>query len=344
MNRELRYRDAGVDRDAASEAKRRIAKKVRSTFSPAVLQDIGSFGALYQLEPGRWTEPVLVSSIDSVGTKLKVAFMTGKHDTVGIDIVSHCVNDILTMGARPLFVMDYLGVGKLEPGVVDEIISGLVAGCEQSGCALIGGETAELPGFYPEGEYDLAACIVGIVEKSSIVDGSAVADGDVLVGLASSGLHTNGYSLARRIVFEVCGLKPDDRIESCNRTVAEELFEPHRSYAPMVLPLLDDGSVHGMAHITGGGLTENLPRTLPQGLGAEIDKSTWDVPPIFKFLQEKGNVPEDEMFKTFNMGVGFVLIVPPEAVESATSAANRHDCQAWTIGRISPADKPIQWK
>jgi phosphoribosylformylglycinamidine cyclo-ligase len=176
------------------------------------------------------------------------------------------------------------------------------------------------------------------------VDGSAVADGDVLVGLASSGLHTNGYSLARRIVFEVCGLKPDDRIESCNRTVAEELLEPHRSYAPMVLPLLDAGSVHGMAHITGGGLTENLPRTLPQGLGAEIDKSTWDVPPIFKFLQEKGNVPEDEMFKTFNMGVGFVLIVPPEAVESATSAANRHDCQAWTIGRISPADKPIQWK
>jgi phosphoribosylformylglycinamidine cyclo-ligase len=240
--------------------------------------------------------------------------------------------------------MDYLGVGKLEPGVVEEVISGLVAGCNQSGCALIGGETAELPGFYAEGEYDLAACIVGVVEKSGIVDGSAVAGGDVLVGLASSGLHTNGYSLARRIVFEVCGFKPDEKLESCNGTVAEELLEPHRTYAHMVLPLLDAGSVHGMAHITGGGLTENLPRVLPQGLGAEIDKSTWDVPPIFKFLQEKGNVPEDEMFRTFNMGVGFVLIVPPEAVEPAVSAANQHDCPAWTIGRIIPADEPIQWK
>jgi phosphoribosylformylglycinamidine cyclo-ligase len=344
MNRELRYRDAGVDRDAATAAKRRIAEMVRSTFSPGVLQDIGSFGALYQLDTGQWNEPVLVSSIDSVGTKLKIAFMTGKHDTVGIDIVAHCVNDILTMGARPLFVMDYLGVGKLEPGIVEEVISGLVTGCIESGCALIGGETAELPGFYAEGEYDLAACIVGIVEKSKVVDGSSVVEGDVLVGLASSGLHTNGYSLARKIVFDICGLKPDDQPEGCNRTVAEELLEPHRSYARIVLPLLDAGTVHGMAHITGGGITENLPRTLPPGLGAEIDKSTWDIPPIFSFLQKNGNVPEDEMFRTFNMGIGFVLVVPPDGVEPAIAQAKEHHRDAHVIGRIVSAENPIQWK
>ena len=344
MSRELRYRDAGVDRDAATEAKRRIAERVRSTFSPAVLKDIGTFGALYQLDAGTWNEPVLVSSIDSVGTKLKIAFMTGKHDTVGIDIVAHCVNDILTMGARPLFVMDYLGVGKLEPNVVEGVISGLVTGCKECGCALIGGETAELPGFYAQGEYDLAACIVGIVEKSKIVDGSRVVEGDVLVGLASSGLHTNGYSLARRIVFEICRLKPDDQLEGCNRTVAEELLEPHRSYARMVLPLLEAGTVHGMAHITGGGLTENLPRTLPPGLGAEIDRSTWDVPPIFRFLQKNGNVPVDEMFRTFNMGIGFVLVVPPDGVEPAIAQAKEHDCDARVIGRIVSSESPIQWK
>jgi len=343
MNRELRYRDAGVDRDAASAAKRRIAEKVRSTFSPAVLQDIGSFGALYQLDTAKLDEPVLVSSIDSVGTKLKIAFMTGKHDTVGIDIVAHCVNDILTMGARPLFVMDYLGVGKLEPGIVEEVISGLVTGCEQSGCALIGGETAELPGFYTEGEYDLAACIVGVVEKSRIVDGSKVVEGDVLVGLASSGLHTNGYSLARKIVFEICRLNPDDQLEGCNRTVAEELLEPHRSYARMVLPLLDAGTVHGMAHITGGGLTENLPRTLPTGLGAEIDRSTWDVLPVFAFLQKNGNVPEDEMFRTFNMGIGFVLVVAPDGVEPAIAQVKKHDCDARVIGRTTCTENPITY-
>jgi len=343
MSGELRYRDAGVDRDAASEAKRRIAEKVRSTFSPAVLQDIGSFGALYQLDTAKCDEPVLVSSIDSVGTKLKIAFMTGKHDTVGIDIVAHCANDILTMGARPLFVMDYLGAGKLEPGVVEEVISGLVIGCNESGCALIGGETAELPGFYAEGEYDLAACIVGIVEKNAIVDGSRVVEGDVLVGLASSGLHTNGYSLARRIVFDICRLSLDDRLEGCNRTVAEELLEPHRSYGRMVLPLLETGTVHGMAHITGGGLTENLPRALPPGLGAEIDKSAWDVSPIFTFLQKMGNVPEDEMYRTFNMGIGFVLVVPPDGVEPAVAEAKKHGCDARVIGRITRAENPIQW-
>ena len=344
MNRELRYRDAGVDRDAASEAKRHIAEKVRSTFSPAVLKDIGTFGALYQLDTAQWSEPVLVSSIDSVGTKLKIAFMTGKHDTVGIDIVAHCVNDILTMGARPLFVMDYLAVGKLEQNVVEEVISGLVAGCKDSGCALIGGETAELPGFYAEGEYDLAACIVGIVEKSKVVDGSTVAEGDVLVGLGSSGLHTNGYSLARRIVFDICGLKPDDPLEGCNGTAAEVLLEPHRSYLRMVLPLLDAGTVHGMAHITGGGITENLPRTLPPGVGAEIVKSAWDIPPIFSFLQKNGNVPEDEMFRTFNMGIGFVLVVPPDGVKPAIAQAKEHECDAHVIGRIVSADTPIQWK
>ena len=309
-----------------------------------MLQDIGSFGALYELDTKKWTEPVLVSSIDSVGTKLKIAFMTGIHNTVGIDIVAHGVNDILTMGATPLFVMDYLGVGKLEPRVVEDVISGLVTGCHLTGCALIGGETAELPGFYAEGEYDLAACAVGIVEKGNIVDGSKVAEGDVLVGLASSGLHTNGYSLARRIVFDICGLKPDDQLEGCNRTVAEELLEPHRSYARMVLPLLDAGTVHGMAHITGGGLTENVPRTLPPGLGAEIDRSTWKIPPIFAFLQKNGNVSEDEMFRTFNMGVGFVLVVPPERAQPAIAQAKEHGCEARIIGRITRTENPIEYR
>ena len=343
MDEGLRYRDAGVDRNVASEAKRRITEKARSTFSSNVLQDIGSFGALYRLETGRWTEPVLVSSIDSVGTKLKIAFMTDVHNTVGIDIVAHCVNDILTMGARPLFIMDYLAAGKLDATVVEEVVAGLVAGCKESGCALIGGETAELPGFYAEGEYDLAACIVGVVEKSAIVDGAKVVAGDVLVGLASSGLHTNGYSLARRIIFDVCALKPDDILENCNRTVAEEMLEPHRCYAPIVLPLLHAGAVHGMAHITGGGLTENLPRTLPPGLAAQIDRSAWNAPPIFKFLQEKGKVPEAEMFKTFNMGVGFVLIVPPDGAESVISEANKHGCDADVIGRVVKGEQFIEY-
>jgi len=343
MAKGLRYRDAGVDRDAASEAKRRIAEQVRSTFSPNVLRDIGTFGALYELNTKEFKEPVLVSSIDSVGTKLKIAFMTGIHNTVGIDMVAHSVNDILTMGARALFIMDYLGLGKLEPNVVEQIISGLVTGCRESGCALIGGETAELPGFYGEGEYDLAACIVGIAEKSKIVDGSAVVEGDVLVGLASSGLHTNGYSLARRIIFDVCKLKPHDQLEGCNRTVAEELLEPHRSYARIMLPLLDQGTIHGMAHITGGGITENLPREIPPGLGAEIDPSTWTVRPIFRFLQKHGGVSDEEMFRTFNMGVGFVLIASPDAARTIISRANKHACDAWTIGRIVRSDKPISF-
>jgi phosphoribosylformylglycinamidine cyclo-ligase len=343
MDGELRYSDAGVDRDVASEAKRRITEKVRSTFSPNVMQDIGGFGALYRLEAAKWTEPVLVSSIDSVGTKLKIAFMTGVHNTVGIDIVAHCVNDILTMGARPLFIMDYLAAGKLEATVVEQVVEGLVAGCNESGCALIGGETAELPGLYAEGEYDLAACIVGAVEKSGIVDGSRVAAGDVLVGLASSGLHTNGYSLARRIVFDLCALKPDDMLEECGRTVADELLEPHRCYAPIVLPLLDAGAVHGMAHITGGGLTENLPRVLPPGSAVEIDRSTWNVPPIFKYLQEKGNVSQVEMFKTFNMGVGFVLIVPADIVERAVSEGGKFACSASVIGRVVEGEGQVEY-
>ena len=343
MDGGLRYRDAGVDRDVASEAKRRIAEKVRSTFSPNVLQDIGGFGALYRLETGRRAEPVLVSSIDSVGTKLKIAFMTGIHNTVGIDIVAHCVNDILTMGARPLFIMDYLAAGKLDATVVEEVISGLVAGCKMSGCALIGGETAELPGFYAEGEYDLAACIVGVVERKRIVDGSKVVEGDALIGLASSGLHTNGYSLVRRIIFEICSLKPGDQLQTCNRTVAKELLEPHRCYAPIVLPLLEEGTVRGMAHITGGGLTENLPRTLPSGLAAKIDRSTWDVPPIFGFLQEKGNVSPAEMFKTFNMGVGFVVVVPPDAAGRVISEAEKHGCDASVIGRVVEGDEPVEY-
>jgi phosphoribosylformylglycinamidine cyclo-ligase len=306
------YKTSGVDIDAGNETVRRIRALARSTYTAGVLSDIGSFGGLFRFDQGRFRDPVLVSSADGVGTKLKVAFLANRHDTVGVDLVNHCVNDILVQGAEPLFFLDYLATGRLLPEVAESIIGGMAAACRDNSCALLGGETAEMPGFYAAGEYDLAGFIVGVVDRERVIDGRAIAVGDVLVGVPSSGLHTNGYSLARRIVFEHLGLQVDSYVPELGKSVADALLEPHRSYRSIVAPLLDHGSIKGMAHITGGGLTENIPRALPDGTAAVVDARTWDVPPLFRWLQDSGNVPADEMRRTFNMGIGLVLIADRE--------------------------------
>src|SRR5437870_2348037 len=279
------YRQSGVDIDAGNETVRRIKSLARSTFTSGVLSEIGSFGGLFQV-PGGLLEPVMVASADGVGTKLKVAFMTGRHDTIGADLVNHCVNDILVQGARPLFFLDYLATGKLSPDVAEQIVTGVARACRDNGCALLGGETAEMPGFYAAGEYDIAGFIVGVVEKSRVIDGRTVVPGDVLIGLPSAGLHTNGYSLARRVLFELAGWTADTFVAELGTTVGDALLAPHRSYLALVRPLLARQSVKGLAHITGGGITENLPRVLPEGCGAEVDVHAWSVPALFRLLQE----------------------------------------------------------
>jgi phosphoribosylformylglycinamidine cyclo-ligase len=301
------YRDSGVDIDAGNETVRRIKSLAKSTFTPGVLSDIGSFGGLFALDRERYQQPVLVASTDGVGTKLKVAFMTGRHDTVGADLVNHCVNDILVQGAEPLFFLDYLATGRLSPDVAEQVIRGVARGCKENGCALLGGETAEMPGFYADGEYDIAGTIVGVVEKSKIIDGRSIAVGDALIGLPSSGLHTNGYSLARRILFDVCGFKADTVVPELGMSAGEALLAPHRSYLAAVRPVIAAGLAKGMAHITGGGITENLPRILPDGCVAEIDRRAWTVPPIFRLIQERGGIAEREMFRAFNMGIGLII-------------------------------------
>ena len=313
------YARAGVDIDAAADAVGRMKAHIKTTVTPGVLTDVGSFGGMFALSAlGALKDPVLVSSIDGVGTKLKVAFATGRHDTIGRDLVSHCVNDILVQGARPLFFLDYFGTGKLEPGVAADVVKGLADGCRAVHCALIGGETAEMPGLYADGEYDLAGCIVGLVERAKVIDGSGVTPGDVLLGLASEGLHTNGYSLARQALLEEAGMELDAPVAVLGGvTLGEAFLWPHRCYAPAVLPLLDisPGPVKAMAHITGGGFVDNIPRVLPAGVGVRIDRAAWDVPPLFRLIQEAGRVSEAEMFRVFNMGIGFVLVVAPEAAE-----------------------------
>jgi phosphoribosylformylglycinamidine cyclo-ligase len=302
------YRRAGVDIDAGNETVRRIRSIARSTFTPGVLSDIGSFGGLFHLDPARYRDPVLVSSADGVGTKLKIAFMTGRHDTVGADLVNHCVDDILVQGAEPLFFLDYLATGRLSPDVAEQIVSGVARACRENGCALIGGETAEMPGFYADGEYDIAGFIVGIVERAALIDGTAIAPGDAMIGLPSAGLHTNGFSLARHVLFERAGVQPDTVLPELGASVADVLLAPHRSYLASVGPLVRSGLVKGMAHVTGGGLTENVPRVLPDGCTAEIDRSTWTVPQIFLLLQQRGGIATEEMFRAFNMGIGLVII------------------------------------
>ena len=329
------YRQAGVDIDAGNEIVRRIKSIARSTFTPAVLSEIGSFGGLFRLDTSRFQEPVLVSSADGVGTKLKVAFMTGRHDTIGADLVNHCVNDILVQGAVPLFFLDYLATGRLLPAVAEQVIEGVARGCRENGCALIGGETAEMPGFYADGEYDIAGFIVGVVERSRVVDGRGIVPGDAVIGLPSAGLHTNGYSLARRVFFEVMALEAGSFLPELETTVGDALLAPHRSYARVVRPLLDAGLVKGMAHITGGGITENVPRTLPAGCAAEIDTSTWSPPALFEVLREHGAIAIEEMFRAFNMGIGLVIVCAAsnlDAVRLLLTQAGEPDVRV--IGRV----------
>ncbi len=304
-----KYRESGVDIDASNRAKKEIGKLVRRTWGKEVLSEVGNFGGLFELSSS-FENPVLVSSVDGVGTKLKVAFMSGRHDTVGQDLVNHCVNDILVQGAEPLFFLDYFACGRLDPAVVADVVKGLATACRENGCALIGGETAEMPGFYPDDEYDLAGCVVGIVERDSLIDGRSIAPGDAVWAFPSSGLHTNGYSLARKIVFEEMGLGVDDELPGTGRTVAEELLGVHRSYLPEYRSLEGIVTVKGLAHITGGGLLENIPRILPDGCSVEIETKSWRVPALFDLLRESGKVEREEMYRVFNMGVGMIFVIP----------------------------------
>ena len=339
----ISYSDAGVNIDAADEALSRVKETMARTFDENVLKDIGAFGAMYRFDPKAMEEPVLVSSVDGVGTKLKLAFMTGNHDTVGIDLVSHCVNDILVQGARPLFFLDYLACGKLEPDVIESVINGIATGCRYAGCSLIGGETAEMPGMYVEGEYDLAGTIVGVVDRSKIVDGSSIEEGDVVIGLHSSGLHTNGYSLARKICFEVGGLDLDQTMPGGDRTVAETLMEPHRSYASVVQLVSHIVTIKGMAHVTGGGITDNLPRVLPDGLGATIDLGSWTPPALFRYLQETGNVSQEEMLRTFNCGLGYLVIISEKDTDKTLDAFTQAAESPRIIGRIGKGEGTVSY-
>lgn len=306
------YRSAGVDIDAATRALSKVRELARSTYLPGVLSDIGSFGGLFRLDTDRYRKPVLVASTDGVGTKLKIAFATGRHGTVGYDLVAHSVNDILVQGARPLFFLDYLAMGKLDGEITASVIAGMAEACREFGLVLLGGETAEMPGFYQSGEYDIAGTIIGVVEEDRVIDGSRVVAGDELVALPSWGLHTNGYSLARKVFFDGEGLSADSHVEEIGGTVADILLAKHRCYLPELEPLLDTGMIHAMAHITGGGLTDNIPRVLPPGLGVRIDLACLRPQPVFRYLMKKGQIPESDMLRTFNLGVGMVVIVAKE--------------------------------
>lgn len=332
MSKPISYRDAGVNIDEAGLAVGNIRKMARATFTKGVLTEIGSFGGCFALP--KMKQPVLVSSVDGVGTKLKVAFATGRHDTVGEDLVNHCVNDIAVQGARPLFFMDYLAVGKLDAGVATQVVAGIARGCSANGCALIGGETAEMPGMYQEGEYDLAGSIVGVVEKSKIITGAKVKKGDALIALASNGLHTNGYSLARKLLFEVAGLTPDSHVPELAAVLGDVLLQVHRSYLKPLQSLVKADALSAAAHITGGGVTDNLPRVLPKGLAAMIDTGSWQVPPLFDMLRRIGGVPEDDWRRTFNLGVGMIFVVPAKKAQAALRTLKRAGEGAWVIGEI----------
>lgn len=332
------YKKAGVDIDAGNEAVRLMGGAVRSTFRPEVLSDIGGFGGLFALDLHKYKEPVLVSGADGVGTKLKVAFMADKHDTVGQDAVAMCVNDILVQGAEPLFFLDYLAVGRLEPEKVAEIVGGVAAGCRLAGCALLGGETAEMPGFYRDGEYDLAGFAVGVVDRQKIINGSRSQVGDLVIGLPSTGLHSNGFSLARKIFFEGAGWSLDRYIPELGKTLGEELLTPTKIYVRPVLNLLAKTAVRGMAHITGGGLLENVPRCLPPGLGVSLERQAWTIPPVFALLQRLGDVSEDEMFRTFNMGIGFVLVIAKDALEIVMTLLREAGEAPLLLGEVVPKE------
>lgn len=334
----MKYADAGVNIAAADDAKQRIRHYASRTFTPGVLGGIGGFGGLFSLDVKKWKEPVLVSSADGVGTKLKIAMSMGVHSTVGGDLVNHCVNDILVQGAEPLFFLDYLAMGKLEPQVVEQLVEGMSRACRKAGCALIGGETAEMPGFYPGGEYDVAGFIVGVVERKNLLTGKGVKPGDMLIALPSSGLHTNGYSLARKLVFEVAKLRPDTYVAEVGNKIGAELLKPHLCYGPALKNVVSRNCLSAIAHITGGGIPGNLPRVLPSGVKAQIDLSSWPVPPIFKYLARVGNIEPDELLQSFNMGVGMILVVPPANVRYVEGDLKKRREKFFRIGRIERSD------
>ena len=334
----MKYADAGVNIAVADDAKQRIRHLASHTFTPAVLGGIGGFGALFALDIRKWKEPVLVSSADGLGPKLKVAMSMGVHSTVGGDLVNHCVNDILVQGAEPLFFLDYLAMGKLEPNVVEQLMDGMSRSCRKAGCALIGGETAEMPGFYAPGEYDLAGFIVGVVERKNILTGKGVKPGDTLIGLPSAGLHTNGYSLARKLVFDVAKLKNDTYVAEVGNKIGAELLKPHVCYVPAVKNILAKGWASALAHITGGGIPGNLPRVLPSGVKAVIDLESWPIPSIFKYLAKVGEIDTDELLQAFNMGIGMIVIVPSAYVKEAEADLKRRREKFYRIGRIEKGD------
>jgi phosphoribosylformylglycinamidine cyclo-ligase len=330
----ISYKQAGVDIDEADRAVASISRMAKATFTKGVLTEIGSFGACFALPKMR--QPVLISSVDGVGTKLKVAFMTGKHDTIGEDLVNHCVNDIAVQGATPLYFLDYLAVGKLDAHVASQIVSGIARGCKSNGCALIGGETAEMPGLYQDGEYDLAGTIVGAAEKDKIITGAKLRAGDLLLGLPSTGLHTNGFSLARKILFESAGHSVESVLPELGRTLGEELLQTHRSYLKPIQALSKAGILLGAAHITGGGISDNLPRILPRGLMASIDTSSWTIPAIFQLMRDLGNVPLDDYRRTFNLGIGMILAVPVRKADEARRILKRLKENHCVIGELAP--------
>jgi len=341
----LTYKDAGVNIDEGDRFVKLISPLVRKTFRKEVLTDIGSFGALFKLDITRYKEPVLVSGTDGVGTKLKIAFMADKHDTVGIDLVAMCVNDVLTSGAEPLFFLDYLATGKLIPEKAARIIEGIVEGCREAGCSLIGGETAEMPDFYKENEYDLAGFAVGIVERKDIIDGSEIKQGDIIIGLSSNGLHSNGYSLVRKVFFEYGRMDISDYLPEFERPLAEELLRPTKIYVKAVSLLRENNiPVKGLAHITGGGLTENLPRIIPEGLCPVIRTGTWPLQPIFRLIEDMGKVPAEDMWRTFNMGIGYTVILSEEYAQDALSILKKNGHDSYIIGQIERGQREVRYE
>ncbi|VAX21060.1 Phosphoribosylformylglycinamidine cyclo-ligase [hydrothermal vent metagenome] len=336
MNKKTTYKDAGVDIDAGMESLRRIKSAAVSTHTSAVLSGLGTFGSLYDLKKilADYKEPVLVQSVDGVGTKLMVANMTGQHGSVGFDIVNHSCNDILCQGAKPLTFLDYIASESLQPAQVEELVGGMASACREAGVALVGGETAELPGTYRKGEYDLVGIITGVVEKSKIITGKDISQGDVIVGLASNGLHTNGYTLARKVIFEKMSLSVDDTPAGLGSAVGDALMEPHKNYATALWPLLQDHPVKGLAHITGGGLVDNIPRILPDNTDAVIEKSSWETPPLFRIIQEGAGVPESDMLRTFNMGIGMVIVIDSDHAENFKNALEKSGETVYMIGAI----------
>ncbi|MEC0372629.1 phosphoribosylformylglycinamidine cyclo-ligase [Paenibacillus chibensis] len=335
------YKNAGVDIAAGNEAVERMKKHVKRTFRPEVMTDLGGFGALFGLNKDKYEEPVLVSGTDGVGTKLKIAFAMDRHDTIGIDAVAMCVNDIVVQGAEPLFFLDYLACDKVVPEKIEAIVAGIAEGCHQSGCALIGGETAEMPGMYAEGEYDIAGFTVGVVDKSKIINGSTIAPGDTVIGLASSGVHSNGFSLVRKLLLEQAGLQLQDSVPELGGTLGDTLLEPTKIYVKPLLALLEKLQVKGMAHITGGGFIENIPRMLPDDVNVDIDYGSWPILPIFELMQRKGSIMNRDMFTTFNMGIGLVLVVASEDADKALALLKEQGEEAYRIGKVTPGESVV---